>query len=70
MYRGWGASQVLIGLGDLKSRGEVVHAHVLARGPTAVAKMRILCMSQSNAAKILDAFEALPREDQSVLAEE
>mmetsp|Transcript_57230 Transcript_57230/g.134227 ORF Transcript_57230/g.134227 Transcript_57230/m.134227 type:complete len:868 (-) Transcript_57230:156-2759(-) len=39
-------------------------------GPTAVAKMRILCMSQSNAAKILDAFEALPREDQSVLAEE
>mmetsp|Transcript_58348 Transcript_58348/g.130381 ORF Transcript_58348/g.130381 Transcript_58348/m.130381 type:complete len:869 (-) Transcript_58348:114-2720(-) len=39
-------------------------------GPAAVAKMRILCMSQSNAPKILDAFEALPREDQSVLAQE
>mmetsp|Transcript_35937 Transcript_35937/g.84137 ORF Transcript_35937/g.84137 Transcript_35937/m.84137 type:complete len:864 (-) Transcript_35937:121-2712(-) len=39
-------------------------------GPSAVAKMRILCMSQSNAPKVLDAFDALPREDQSILSEE
>lgn len=40
------------------------------RGPSGVAKMRLLCMSQANSVKILDNYHHIPKADQELLNEE
>jgi len=40
------------------------------KGDSAIAKMRLLCMAQSNAPAILDAFDDLSRDDIAVLSRE
>jgi len=39
-------------------------------GPEAIAKMRLACMAQTNAAAVLKAFPELPREDREILSTE
>mmetsp|Transcript_92809 Transcript_92809/g.267996 ORF Transcript_92809/g.267996 Transcript_92809/m.267996 type:complete len:1023 (+) Transcript_92809:123-3191(+) len=39
-------------------------------GPCAVAKMRLLCMAQSNAGAILEGFDSIPDEDRETLSVE
>jgi len=52
----------------LKMRWEEDGHGTLPEGPDAVARMRLACMAQANAARVLEAFARLPDEERELLS--